>query len=230
MSPHRLKAPRWSDGDGGREYLRSLPVLTGTAPAFDTDDTPAEPVTLFIRWLQDAVEAALPEPHAMTLSTVDSRGFPQARVLIIKAVDERGWHFAVNASSQKGRELSANPVAALTFYWPGLVRPVRISGVVINDGAQASAQDFLARPLESRAMALTMKQSQPLTNGAELDAEIAHAHRKLDKNPKIIPPEWISYAVRAEYVEFWQGAADRRHQRLRYERNDERWDRRRLWP
>lgn len=221
---------RWSDDDGGRAYLRSLPVLTGNAPGFDTDDVPAEPVSLFIRWLQDAVEAALPEPHAMTLSTIDARGLPQARVLIVKAVDERGWHFAVNSVSQKGRDLSANPVAALTFYWSGLVRQVRIGGVVINDGAQASAQDFLARPLGSRAMALTMRQSQPLTDAAELEAEITKAHRKLSDNPKVVPPEWISYAVRPDYVEFWQGTPDRRHQRLRYERNGERWNRSQLWP
>lgn len=231
MTPqHHPDNSQWSDDDGGRTYLRGLPALTGNGPDFDTNNAPAEPVSLFITWMHDAVTAAVPEPHAMTLSTVDAQGFPQARVLILKAVDERGWHFAVSSISQKGRDLSANPRAALTFYWPGLVRQVRVGGVVVNDGTEASALDFLARPLGSRAMALTLRQSQPLTDRAELTAEIDKAHRKLSDNPDLVPDEWVSYAVRPHYVEFWQGAADRRPQRLRYERNRGFWVRNRLWP
>jgi pyridoxamine 5'-phosphate oxidase len=223
-------SPRWSDADGGRAYLRSLPVLTGTGPGFDTDHAPADPVSLFVTWLQDAVEADVPEPHAMTLSTVDAQGLPRARVLILKAVDAHGWHFAVNSVSQKGQDLSANPAAALTFYWPALVRQVRIAGTVVDDGPQASARDFLARPLGSRAMALTLRQSQPLTDAAELETELDKAHHKLLDNPALVPHEWISYAVQPRQVEFWEGAPDRRHRRLHYHRDGDRWDRVQLWP
>lgn len=101
-----------------------LPVLTGQSPALDVDAVPAEPVSLFVTWLQQAVDAGVPEPHAMTLSTVDAQGMPRARVLIVKAVDERGWHFAVNSVSQKGRDLAAHPAAALTFYWPARPAPM----------------------------------------------------------------------------------------------------------
>lgn len=229
-SRERTARRAWSDGDGGRAYLRGLPVLTGAGPGFDPNDVPAEPVSLFVAWLQQAVEAGVPEPHAMTLSTVDALGSPRARVLIVKAVDATGWHFAVNAVSQKGHDLAANPCAALTFYWPTLVRQVRISGTVVNDGPEASAQDFLARPPGSRAIALTLRQSQPLVDSAELEAEIEKAHRKLDDDPDFVPDEWISYVVQPHHVEFWEGAADRRHRRLRYQRHGRRWVREQLWP
>lgn len=162
--------------------------------------------------------------------TVDAQGFPQARVLILKAVDVQGWHFAVNSVSQKGHDLEANPAAALTFYWPSLVRQVRIGGIVVSDGAEASADDFLARPMESRAMALTLRQSQPLADDAELAAEIDKAYRRLTEDPGLVPDEWISYSVQAHHVEFWEGTSDRRHRRLHYRRNGKLWDRTRLWP
>lgn len=220
----------WSDDDGGRRYLRTLPVLTGTGPALDVGTVACDPVQLFVAWLQQAAAAGVSEPHAMTLSTVDAQGMPRARVLILKAVDERGWHFAVSSLSQKGQDLAAHPAAALTFYWPALVRQVRVVGAVVGDGAQASADDFLARPLGSRAMALTLKQSQPLHDIAELDAEIDKAHHRLADEPGLVPDEWTSYAVRPSEVEFWQGSPDRRHWRLSYRRAGGRWDRTRLWP
>jgi len=219
----------WAD-DGGRAYLRELPVLTGAAPEFVIADAPGDPVSLFTSWLQHAVSAGVPEPHAMTICTVDAQGLPRARVLILKAVDDTGWHFAVNTVSQKGRDLAANPVAALTFYWPSLVRQVRVAGPVVSDGATYSAADFLARPLGSRAMALTRRQSQPLVDAGELDTEIAKAHSVLEREPDLVPDEWVSYAVRPTEVEFWQGSADRRHVRLLYRRVDDDWETGQLWP
>lgn len=225
---YRLRVS-WAD-DGGRSYLRNIAVLTGTAPEFDIGAAPGDPVTLFTSWLQHAVAAGVPEPHAMTISTVDAQGLPRARVLILKAVDVDGWHFAVNAVSQKGRDLAANPVAALTFYWPSVIRQVRVVGPVVDDGAAYSAADFLARPLGSRAMALTRRQSQPLVDAGELDTEIAKAQTALEREPDLVPDEWMSYAVRPTAVEFWQGSADRRHVRLLYRRVDDGWETGRLWP
>jgi pyridoxamine 5'-phosphate oxidase len=222
--------PRWSDDDGGRSYLRGLPVLTGANPGFDPADVPADPVSLFATWLQQAVAAGVEEPHAMTLSTVDAQGLPRARVLILKSVDAAGWHFAASSVSQKGRDLTAHPAAALTFFWPAVVRQVRVTGPVASDGPEASADDFLARPLGSRAMALTLRQSQPLGDLAELDAEIDKAHHKLTDDPGLVPDEWVSQAVRPNEVEFWEGSADRRHRRLSYHRVGDRWDRTQLWP
>ncbi|WP_445165404.1 pyridoxine/pyridoxamine 5'-phosphate oxidase [Mycolicibacterium sp. Dal123E01] len=219
----------WAD-DGGRTYLRALPVLSGTAPGFDLNDAPNEPISLFVAWLHGAVDAGVPEPHAMTMSTVDAHGRPRSRVLIVKAVDDAGWHFAVSSASQKGRDLAANPLAALTFYWPALVRQVRVVGTVGSDGAAASAADFRARPLGSRAMALTLRQSQPMHDVTELDTELAKAHHRLSDEPNYVPDEWLSYAVRPDEVEFWEGSADRRHRRLSYSRADAGWERTQLWP
>lgn len=223
----------WSNDDGGRSFLRQLPVLGGSRHSglrFDPDSAPPEPTSLFVSWLQQAVDAGVPEPHAMTISTVDAQGLPRARVLILKAVDNDGWHFAVSTESQKGRDLAANPVAALTFYWPQVVRQVRIVGPVITDGIDAGAQDFLARPPGSRAMALTLRQSQPLLDPAELDTELEKAEYRLSVDPDLVPAEWVSYAVRPIEVEFWEGSSDRRHARLHYHRVADEWDTSRLWP
>ena len=145
---------RWSEADGGRSFLRALPVLSGSAPPFNIDGAPDEPLALFAEWIEQAAQAGVPEPHAMTISTVDAQGAPRARVLIVKAIDENGWHFAASSASQKGRDLSSHPVAALTFHWPAVVRQVRLVGTVVDDGAQASAADFLSRPIGSRGPTL----------------------------------------------------------------------------
>ncbi|MEU9804902.1 pyridoxal 5'-phosphate synthase [Mycobacterium sp. NPDC050853] len=220
----------WQKADGGRSFLRALPVLAGSAPPFDVGDAPAEPLPLFIEWIEQAAQAGVLEPHAMTISTVDAQGAPRARVLILKAIDESGWHFAASSVSQKGRDLSSHPAAALTFHWPALVRQVRVVGPVVDDGAQASALDFLGRPIGSRAMALTLRQSQPLADAAEIDAEIEKAHRKLADDPDLVPDEWVSYAVQPTQIEFWQGSPDRKHLRLSYQRVDDDWERIQLWP
>ncbi|MCV7192363.1 pyridoxine/pyridoxamine 5'-phosphate oxidase [Mycolicibacterium brumae] len=220
----------WSDDDGGRAFLRALPVLAGEAPEFDIDQAPSDPATLFAQWLRQAVAAEVPEPHAMTLSTIDALGFPRARVLIVKSVDADGWHFAAVSASQKGADLSANPVAALTFHWPAVVRQVRVVGDIVDDGPAAAAADFRARPLESRAQALTLRQSTPMADPGEMDTEIDKARRKLADDPDLTPVEWLSYCVRPAEVEFWQGYPDRRHLRLSYRRADDGWDRIRLWP
>ncbi|HEY3506237.1 MAG TPA: pyridoxal 5'-phosphate synthase [Actinocatenispora sp.] len=218
--------------DGGvRDVLRGLPVLTGSAPPFEVEHAPEDPVELFTAWLAAAVEAGVAEPHAMTLSTVDASGTPDARVLILKDVDAAGWHVAVSAVSSKGADLAAHPVAALTFYWPPLARQVRVRGAVVADPPEVRRADFLARPAGSRAMALTLRQSRPLTDPAELDRAVAEAEQRLELDPDLVPDEWVSYAVRPRSVEFWQGDRGRRHQRLRYERVEgSGWTRTRLWP
>ncbi|MFF2554596.1 pyridoxal 5'-phosphate synthase [Nocardia sp. NPDC058058] len=216
--------------DGLREILRGLPVLKGTAPAFDPSDAPEDPVALFAEWFRLAVDTGVREPHAMTLSTVAPTGQPSARVLILKDVDCDGWHFAINAASRKGRELSECPVAALTFYWPELVRQVRVCGSVVADAPEVAAADFLARPDGSRRMALTRRQSQVLADSGDLDAALEQAGRELELTPDLVPAEWTSYAVRPLEIEFWQGDSQRRHQRLRYTASGGEWSRAVLWP
>lgn len=148
----------------------------------------------------------------------------------LKDVDKDGWHFAVNSVSRKGRELSENPVAALTFHWREQVRQVRVSGPAVADPPDLAAADFRARPVGSRLLALTRRQSDRLSGDAELDEALARAARELAADPDVVPDEWTSYAVRADEVEFWQGHPERRHIRVRYTLDDGTWSRAVLWP
>lgn len=163
-------------------------MLAAEPLSFFPGQAPADPVSLFCQWFDHAVDCAVVEPHAMTLSTVDAAGRPSARVLILKDVTatDSCWHFSSSSSSRKGRDLAANPAAALTFYWPTLGRQVRIEGPVVLDPPQVTAADFAARS----------PTAQLLVNAAD----------------------WQSYAVCAEAVEFWQADSDRHHLRLHYTR------------
>lgn len=214
-----------------KELLRSLPSLPGPYVPFDTARAPAQPEPLFAQWLQAAIDAGIREPHAMTLSTVDGDGCPDARVLILKNVDEHGWHFAISRASPKGRQISDSPQVALTFYWPALGRQVRIRGTAHDMGEQAGSADFLARPLGSRAGALLGRQSDVLASQQELEDGLARQLRRLEQQPDLLPDSWVVYALRPREIEFWQGSEQRRHVRLRYRRApDASWSKERLWP
>ena len=212
-----------------RELLRSLPVFDRPLPGFDPADAPADPAALFTGWLRHAVDAGVPEPHAVTLSTVDVDGYPDARVLILKDVGEDGWAFASSAHSAKGRQLSAVPRAALSTYWPLLGRQVRVRGPVRDAGPEAAARDFLARSPDARAEALLQRQSQVLTADRDVAAELAAARRRVEDEPGVVAASWRLYVLHAEEVEFWQASASRRHTRLRYRRDGRSWARERLW-
>lgn len=211
--------------------LRGLPSLTGDAPAFEVSTAPATPAELFEEWLGTAVAGRVVEPQSMTLSTVDEEGMPDARVLILKAIDPAGrWAFASSAASAKGRELAANPHAALTFWWPEQVRSVRIRGSVAEDDPATSAADFGERGISAKAIALSGEQSAPLIDPDLLTAEVSAAQERLRAEPGLIHPAWRRYWVTASAVEFWQGETDRRHQRLQYLRQDGGWTRQLLRP
>ncbi|MGN8027271.1 pyridoxamine 5'-phosphate oxidase family protein [Microbacterium sp. 22242] len=132
-------------------WLRAQPSLTGSAPALDPGALPEDPIALFLDWVATAADAGVAEPHAATLATVDADGVPDARTLILKGVDERGWAFAGPRSSAKARQLAANPAAALNFWWQPLVRAVRVRGRVEEAQAEESAADLAARSPAARA-------------------------------------------------------------------------------
>ena len=213
-----------------KDMLRALKVLQGPFLPFDVEDVPEEPVELFLRWLDIAIASGIPEPHAMTLSTADADDMPDARVLILKNVDEAGFHFAISTASRNGRHLAARPQAALTFYWQKLARQVRVRGTVVDLGNEASAADFVARPAASRAAAMLGRQSDVLSDIEALETALAQSLRRVEAEPRIVSDLWRAYAVRPDEVEFWQGAANRRHERLRYRREGDRFIRERLWP
>lgn len=209
--------------------LRGWPSFPEQLPGFEPDAAPAQPEELFLDWLTEAGAHVL-APHAVTLSTVDEDGAPDARVVILKDVGPAGWAVATSSESPKGRQLAANPRAALTFFWPGRGRQVRARGVVTPASAAESAADFLARPPASRVEAYLGRQSEVLPDPDKLAEAATAAEQWVAEHPDTAPETWTRYLVRPDTVEFWQAAPDRRHIRLRYQRDGEGWRRERLWP
>lgn len=140
-----------SPASSARERLASIGSLTGMPPAFDPAGLPADPVELFLVWLDEAVAAGVAEPRAMTLSTVDADGLPDSRVLVLKDVTEDGWAFASTASSRKGRQLADSSVAALGFWWQPVMRAVRVRGQVVEAPQTEAEADLAARSPDARA-------------------------------------------------------------------------------
>jgi pyridoxamine 5'-phosphate oxidase len=213
------------------DLLRGLPSLAGPLPVFDPASAPSDPDELFTTWLADAIRAGVPEPHALTLSTVDPAGRPSARVLILKDLAGGVWHFASSALSRKGKELANTPWAALAFYWPALGRQVRVRGAVSAANGEDSAQDFLARSPSARANALLGRQSDRLADRAELDNALAESVKRVESAPDTVAPAWTLYHLTADEVEFWQGDTTRKHVRVQYVREGgSHWTRELLWP
>ncbi|MFD3519425.1 pyridoxal 5'-phosphate synthase [Streptomyces sp. NPDC058653] len=224
--------------------LRDLPVWENGLAAFDADDVPGRPMTLFRRWFVEAAAAGQTEPHAMTLATVDTDGLPDVRTLLLHGADERGWHFASHDTSAKGRQLAARPWAALGFYWPAQGRQVRVRGAVSAAGAEESRADLAVRSTGALASALTGRQSEVLDSAEELARASEAAWERARADPDAPVPAWTRYVLAAEEVEFFQGDARRRHVRLRYRRTapdgadapdsadaaDGDWSRELLWP
>lgn len=129
-----------------RQFLRALPDFPDALPDFDPEQAPADPAELFRQWLAEALAAGVPQPNACSLATADALGRPSSRMLILKDIDDDGWHFATSRQSRKGRELAENPHAALNFFWQQQGRQVRVAGDVVELSAEASAVDWNDRP------------------------------------------------------------------------------------
>lgn len=177
--------------------------------------TPANPLELFAQWLQEAINAQLPEPNAMTLATVSSAMRPSTRVVLIKGFDARGIVWYTNYQSRKAQELAATPFAALQFHWVELERVVRIEGRVEKVSAEESDAYFHSRPLDSRIGAWASPQSQVIAGRSVLVTNAAKYGAQFLLNPPR-PPHWGGYRLVPEQWEFWQGRKSRLHDRLRY--------------
>jgi pyridoxamine 5'-phosphate oxidase len=189
----------------------------------------ANPLQQFDKWLREAIAAHVPEPNAMTLATASAEGRPSTRVVLIKGYDERGIVWYTNYDSRKGRELTANPHAALQFHWVELERVVRIEGSVELASAQESDAYYATRPLDSRLGAWASPQSQVISSRAVLVANAAKAAARHGLKPPR-PPQWGGYRLVPEAWEFWQGRKSRLHDRLRYRQEGSAWVRERLAP
>ncbi len=176
-----------------------------------------DPFRQFESWLQDAVGAGLPLPNAMTLATVDASGAPDARIVLLKGLERGGFAFYTNYLSRKARELQARPAACLVFQWSELERQVRIAGAAEKVDAAESDAYFASRPLGARLSAWASAQSESVASRAVLEEALDEARRRFGDAPPR-PPHWGGYRVIPQRIEFWQGRADRLHDRLLYTR------------
>lgn len=203
-----------------QEYMRA-----GLAEA----DAHADPIAQFERWFRDAQAAGLPLVNATTLATVSASGAPTARVVLLKAVECDGFVFYSNYLSRKGRELAAQPLACLVFLWSELERQVRVEGRVDRVPAADSDAYFATRPLGARLSAWASAQSDTVASRADLERSLEAMRTRHGENPTR-PPHWGGYRLLPEAIEFWQGRADRLHDRLLYRRGANGWAIERLAP
>ncbi|WP_343628360.1 pyridoxamine 5'-phosphate oxidase [Roseateles sp.] len=195
----------------------------------DEQQAAPEPLRQFRLWFQEALDAKVPEPNAMTLATVGADGRPSTRIVLVKDIEDRGLVWYTNYDSRKGQELARHPFAALQFHWVEMERVVRIEGRVEKvDSAQSDAY-YQSRPLDSRLGAWASPQSQVISSRAVLVANAAKAAAQHGLNPAR-PPHWGGFRLVPERWEFWQGRKSRLHDRLVYRLEDGVWIRERLAP
>ena len=204
-------------------------VATTCRGRSDESSAHSDPLQQFALWLQQALDAHLPEPNAMTLATVGANGRPSTRIVLIKGLDARGIVWYTNYDSRKGRELAIHPFAALQFHWVELERVVRIEGRVEKVTAEESDAYFASRPLDSRIGAWASPQSQVIASRALLVANAAKFGALYLLNPPR-PPHWGGLRLIPDAWEFWQGRKSRLHDRLRHRLDGAQWVRERLAP
>ncbi|HWB71871.1 MAG TPA: pyridoxamine 5'-phosphate oxidase [Egibacteraceae bacterium] len=196
----------------------------------DERDLAPDPIGQFAVWFDQAVAHGIVDADAMTLATAAPDGRPSARTVLLKGVDEHGFVFYTNYRSRKARELAANPYAALVFWWPQLQRQVSATGTVTRADPAESDAYFASRSRGSQVGAWASSQSEVLPGRAELDRRFAELAAAYEGVPVPRPPWWGGFRVLPDTVEFWQGRANRLHDRLRYRRARQGWTLQRLAP
>lgn len=200
-----------------------------TMAEFSEENALDDPFEQFRVWFEDTQKENLIEANAMCLATADALGRPDARMVLLKGIDH-GFVFYTNLDSAKGKELAANPNAALCFHWKELERQVRIRGAVEPVDRAMADEYFHSRPRGSQLGAWLSRQSTVVANREELERKYREAEKEFEGREVPLPDDWGGYRVIPEEMEFWQGRRDRLHDRLRYRREGERWIRERLSP
>jgi len=211
------------------EHFRREYLYSGLRRA-DLADCPYEQ---FEHWLRQAVDVGLQDPTAMSVATVDSEGRPWQRIVLLKHQDNQGFVFYTNLESRKATEIAGNPQVSLHFPWMALDRQVIIGGVVEKLPVFEAAKYFITRPRESQLAAWASHQSRPLRARDVLNEKVAELKQKFSDGEIPLPSFWGGYRVRPERIEFWQGGANRLHDRFYYQRQsapDSGWTIERLAP
>ncbi len=192
---------------------------------------PSNPIEYFKQWFDEMVAEELVDPTAMTLATVDASGMPDARIVLLKGIIDDQFVFYTHYDSAKGKELAANPHAALNFFWRSSSRQVRVRGKVHKVPQEMSDEYFASRPRSSQLTSIASHQSQVLTNRKVLEDRIAALSTQYPSDqPVPRPQEWGGYAVVPVEIEFWQGRDNRIHDRIRYRKENMHWIVERLSP
>jgi len=211
------------------EFLQNLRQDYKSA-TLDEADVDNNPITQFKKWFDQAVDAQVFEPNAMTLATADKAGRPDARIVLLKGVDENGFRFFTNYLSAKGKELKRNPYAALVFFWSDLERQIRIEGIVEKLDKETSEEYFNTRPIASQIGAVASPQSQIIPNRTFLEEKFEELKTKSDGKSIAKPAHWGGYIVKPTRIEFWQGRRSRLHDRINFELIKGNWVKTRLAP
>lgn len=188
------------------------------------------PIEQFKQWFEAILTVELADPTAMVLSTVDSEGFPDSRVVLLKGIENGAFIFYTNYGSAKAQQLNHTPYAALNFYWPQMARQVRIRGRVKKTSATVSDEYFSSRPVKSQLSAIASPQSQPIESREEIEKKLTDLINQYGQEPIIRPVNWGGYCVIPDEMEFWQGRDDRLHDRMQYFKQNGQWVHRRLAP
>lgn len=217
--------------DDLRAHLRAIRTLTrGVTAGISELRAREDPVEMFRTWFREARESGLLLPEATALATADEDGAPSVRMVLVKGVDDRGFRFFTNFGSQKAGQLDANPRAALCFHWSVLERQVRVAGPVARVPEEESASYWRTRPRGSQVGAWASHQSRPITDRASLEAQVGAVVDRFGQGEIPLPEFWGGYRLAPERIEFWQGRANRLHDRLLYTASEDGWDVTRLQP
>lgn len=193
----------------------------------DVDDNP---VSFFQKWMQQAIEVQEEEPNAMVLATVGADGYPSARLVLLKGIENNAFVFYTNYESNKGLQLLQHPKAALVFHWRALERQVRIEGDVTKVSVETSKKYFDSRPEDSRIGAIVSPQSREIPNREWLEQRFLEEKEKYKHTEIVLPNHWGGFQLKPKRIEFWQGRSNRLHDRILFELKGDEWTKKRLAP